>query len=229
MSAARGLAALGVLLWVSPAVAGVEADAQRALVWVAVGAIAPLLAVAGTAFAKAAVVLGILRGGLGSPGALPTPVTTALAAVLALLVMAPVGQRVLDAAAPPAGISQANALTDQVARGWPVLESFLRRHTRAQDLEAVTAATARLAPGTPPGPPEVLAAFLVSELTAAFQLGVLLLLPFLIVDLLVANTLTTVGFAQLPPTVVALPFKLLLFLAVDGWGLLVRGFVESYT
>jgi flagellar biosynthesis protein FliP len=215
------------LLWASPAFAEIDPEAQRALTWVAVGALAPLLAVAATAFAKASVVLGILRGGLGSPGALPAPVITALAAVLALLVMAPVGRQMVEATA-PAETGEAVVWTDTVARGWPVLERFLTAHTRPQDLEAVQSATATLSPGTPPGPPERLAAFLVSELTAAFSLGVLLLLPFLVVDLLVANTLVTVGFTQLSPMLVALPFKLLLFLAVDGWGLLVRGFVAGY-
>lgn len=217
-----------VLLVASPASAQDALDAApRALVWVAVGALVPLLAVTATAFAKAAVLLGALRSGLGVPGALPVVVTTGLAAVLTALVMAPVGRAAFEAVGdlPP----EAPAAWAQAAeRGWPVVEDFLNRHTRPEDTALVRAAVAELAPAGTPGPEERVAAFLVSELTAAFELAVLLLLPFLVVDLLVANTLAVVGFALLPPPLVALPFKLLLFVAAGGWGLLVRGFVTGY-
>lgn len=203
-------------------------DVERAALWVVLGAALPLVAVTATAFAKAAVLLGVLRGGLGVPGALPVAVTTGLAAVLALLVMAPVGRQVAAAAGdlPP----DAAGWTEAAARGWAPLEDFLVRQTRPEDAEAVAAVTRRLDPARegPPDPPARVAAFLVSELRAAFEAGVLLLLPFLVVDLLVANTLTLVGFGLLSPAWVALPFKLLLFVAADGWALLLRGFVEGY-
>jgi flagellar biosynthesis protein FliP len=77
-------------------------------------------------------------------------------------------------------------------------------------------------------PPHRVAAFALSELNAAFRMGVLLLLPFLVVDLLVANTLVSIGFSALSPALVALPFKLLLFLAADGLALLVQGFARAY-
>lgn len=203
------------------------ASAPRAAVWVLVGAALPLLAVSATAFAKASVLLGILRGGLGVPGALPAAVTTGLAAVLAALVMAPVG-RAAVAAAGPVDEGDPAAWQGAVGRAWPVLDAFLGRHTRDADAALVRAAVAPLDPGAEAGPEVRVAAFLVSELSAAFELGVLLLLPFLVVDLLVANTLAVIGFALLPPPLVALPFKLLLFVAAGGWGLLVRGFVGGY-
>ncbi len=275
------LAALGCLLpavaWAqaAPAPPGIDPplvtatvaqDAQRALVWLLVGSLAPLLAVAATAFAKASILLGLLRSGLGAQGALPVAVTTALAALLTVLVMTPVAQQASAAAGPlpPADGDWAAALD----RGWPAVEAFLIRHTDADDAAAIRGATAGLsapapgpaappadpapegaAPGAPapgvgspspaapsPVPPaaatpsraEQVMAFLISELGAAFELGVLLLLPFLIVDLLTANTLTTVGFTGLPAPVVALPFKLLLFVAADGWVLFARGFLQSY-
>ncbi len=197
------------------------------LVWVVAASVLPLLAVSATAFAKIAVVLGILRGGLGVPGALPAPVVAGLAAVLAALVMTPVATQVaaaVDAPAEPAG------WTGAAAQAWPTLADFLERHTRPDDAALVADVAARLAPdaAAAPTPAMRIAAFMVSELTAAFSLGVLVLLPFLVVDLLVANTLAVVGFHLLPPALVALPFKLLLFVAAGGWGLLVRGLVGSY-
>lgn len=200
------------------------------LTWLVLGSALPLLAVTATAFAKASVLLGILRGGLGVPGALPAPVLTGLAALLAALVMLPVGRQVMEAVGPlPAG--DAAAWPAAAERAWPVLEGFLVAHTPDDRLALVVEASATLDPAAavaPPSPADRITAFLISELEAAFRLGVLLLLPFLIVDLLVASTLTTIGFALLSPGLVALPFKLLLFVAADGWGLLVRGFVKSY-
>lgn len=200
------------------------------LTWLIVGSALPLLAVTATAFAKASVLLGILRGGLGVPGALPATVVTGLAALLATLVMLPVGREVAVAVGPlPAG--DPTAWSAAAERAWPVLEGFLEAHTPPERLTLVLEAGAQLDPSAEvarPSPADRITAFLISELEAAFQLGILLLLPFLIVDLLVASTLTTLGFSLLPPTLIALPFKLLLFVAADGWGLLVRGFLRTY-
>ncbi len=198
------------------------AELPPALVWVVVGVGAPLVAVTATAFAKAAVLLGILRGGLGVPGALPVAVTSGLAGVLALFVMLPVGREAAAAVQPDATPLQA------AAQAWPTLERFLVSHTKPADAQTVAEVGRSLDPTPRDDPPARVLGFLLTELAAAFQLGVLLLLPFLVVDLLVANTLAVVGFHLLPPTLVALPFKLLLFVAADGWGLLVRGFVGSY-
>lgn len=204
--------------------AGLGAGAS---LWLILGVLLPVLAVTATAFAKVSVVLGALRGGLGLPEVLPLPVLSGLAAVLAAVIMLPTAQRALEAAAPiedtPAGYAGA------VERGWPVWEGFLVQHTRAEDLGTVLAATTRLDPSkAAPTPPDRVLAFLLSELAAAFQLALAVLLPFLIIDLLTANTLAVLGFHLLSPAVVALPFKLLLFVAVGGWGLLVRGLVASY-
>ncbi|MCB9522751.1 MAG: EscR/YscR/HrcR family type III secretion system export apparatus protein [Myxococcales bacterium] len=218
---------LGPAVALAQEAAPLAGEVERAAVWLVVVTAAPLLAVAATAFAKAAVLLGLLRGGLGVPGALPAAVTTALAALLALLVMTPVAQQAGAAAGPlpPADGDWAAA----VDRGWPPVQAFLVRHTDPDDAAAVRGATAQLDPQAAPSRAEGITAFLISELGAAFELGVLLLLPFLVVDLLVANTLTTVGFAGLPPPLVALPFKLLLFVAVDGWALFARGFIAGYS
>jgi len=198
--------------------------------WLLLGVLLPVLAVTATAFAKISVVLGALRGGLGLPEILPAPVLTGLAALLAAVVMLPTAQRAVEAAGPFEGTAAGYAAA--AARAWPVWEGFLTRETRAEDLAAVRGATAKLDAArpadAPPNPPERILAFLVSELGAAFQLALAVLLPFLIIDLLASHTLAVVGFHLLPPSVVALPFKLLLFVAVGGFSLLVRGLIGTY-
>ena len=215
----------------TPLEAGPGALGAGAVWWLALAIGLPVLAVTATAFAKVSVVLGALRGGIGLPEVLPLPVLSGLAAVLAATIMLPTARCAWDAveaagpvADTPAGYAAA------AERAWPAWEGFLTAHTRPEDLALVTSASAVLAPerAAGPTPPERVLAFLISELGAAFQLALAVLLPFLIVDLLTANTLAVLGFHLLPPAVVALPFKLLLFVAVGGWGLLVRGLVGTY-
>ncbi len=231
---------LTTLLWSAPAwsqtvssaapaeTAGAAPDG--ALGWLVLLALGPLLAVVATAFAKAAVLLGILRGGLGTSSVLPTPVILGLATVLALLVMAPVG-RDLNEAMGPTPATDTEALVSASSTAWPILEQFLVTHTKPADTATVADALKTLDPDPRRAerPAARIVAFSITELTAAFHLGVLLLIPFLVVDLLVANTLAVLGFHLLSPVLVALPFKLLLFVAADGWSLFVRGFMGTYT
>lgn len=189
-------------------------------------ALLPLLAVTATAFAKVAVLLGLLRGGLGLPSALPAPVIWGFAAVLAAAVMAPVGAQI-DAAV-TVEVDDPRWPVELVERGWPILDAFLVAHTDPEDAAAIDEALRPLAADDAPRAPARIVAFLVSELGAAFRLGVLLLAPFLVIDLLCAQVLAAVGFGRLPPSAVALPFKLLLFVVADGWLLLVRGVAGSY-
>lgn len=219
--------AASLLLFALPAQAS---DSERLLLWLTVGSALPLLAVCATAFAKAAVLLGILRGGLAAPGALPATVLTGLAALLALLVMAPIGRQ-MHAAVGDLPADDAASWATAAERAWPPLEGFLVAHTDPVQAEMVREVSVSLDPtaaAAPISPVDRILAFVVSELRVAFELGVLLLLPFLIVDLLVANTLISVGFALLPPAAIALPLKLLLFVTADGWGLFVRGFAGTY-
>ena len=214
---------------ISPALepSSISGDELGWLVFLVLG---PILAIVATAFAKAAVLLGILRGGMGAPSVLPMPVILGLATVLALLVMAPVGRDIANTLGPdtPADAKSAAAAS---AKAWPVLDRFLVAHTKPADTATVAEAMKPLdsrADGAQQ-PAARIVAFSITELTAAFQLGVLLLIPFLVVDLLVANTLAVLGFHLLSPVLVALPFKLLLFVAADGWTLFVRGFMGTYS
>jgi type III secretion protein R len=201
------------------------------LIFVGLLALLPVALVTLTSFLKIAVVLSIARSALGAPQVPPSTAVTGLALVLTALVMAPVAERslVLARAAPEGGVrGTAAALT---AAAEP-LRGFLARHARPDDRAAFRDVAARLrADGPPPEETElaVLApAFVVSELRRAFTIGFLLFVPLLVVDLVVSNVLLALGLTQLSPTSVALPFKLLLFVAVDGWKLLARALALSY-
>jgi type III secretion protein R len=196
-------------------------------------ALVPVLLVTLTSFLKISVVLSVLRSALGAPQVPPTTAVTGLALVLTLAVMAPVGEAAWAAAqeVPPGGEGGALAAG---ARALVPLKAFLARFARADDRESFLDLARRLRPGARAAEVgeedlAVLApAFMVSELRRAFTIGFLVFLPFLVVDLVVANVLLALGLTQLSPTSVALPLKLMLLVAVDGWRLLARGLALAY-
>jgi len=195
-------------------------------------ALAPVALVTLTSFLKVAVVLSILRSALGAPQVPPGPAVTGLALLVTLLAMRPVADACWErwrAGPPPLG---AEETLQAASRAAEPLRAFLARFARADDRRAFAEIAARSRPpGSPPAEDDlsVLApAFVVSELRRAFTAGFLVFLPFLVVDLAVANVLLALGLTQMSPTAVALPFKLLLLVAVDGVGLLTRGLAAGY-
>jgi type III secretion protein R len=198
----------------------------------------PIVFMATTAFVKISTVLQIARSAIGVQNVPSNTVVLALAAVLSVVAMAPVGAAIVARGAPivaKAGETDTPTLiTEGVRAVADPLKSFLR-------LNATPKETARffgLAKAA--RPPEqrdaiheddlavVVPAFLVSELNRAFALGIAIFLPFLVLDLVVANVLVAAGLASLSPGQVSLPLKLLLFLAVDGWGLLAKSLILGY-
>jgi len=204
------------------------------LVVLALLALAPVAMVTLTAFLKIAVVLSVARSALGAPQVPPTSAVTGLAFLLSLAVMAPVAEQAWAAArsAPVAPGVEGTLAT--AARAAEPLRAFLARHARADDRRTFLDIARQVRPAAAPGLVadsdfSVLApAFVVSELRRAFTIGFLVFLPFLVVDLVVANVLLALGLTQLSPTTLSLPFKLLLFVAVDGWSLLARGLAAAY-
>ncbi len=197
-------------------------------------ALVPVALVTLTSFLKIAVVLSVARSALGAPQVPPTTAVTGLALLLTLAVMAPVAEdawRAARAGPPPRGADEAIAAG---ARAAGPLKTFLARFARPEDRRLFLDLGRRLRP--PEGRDAVgdadlgvlAPAFVISELRRAFAVGFLVFLPFLAVDLAVANILLALGLTQLSPTAVSLPFKLLLFVAVDGWALLARGLVAGY-
>jgi type III secretion protein R len=207
-------------------------------------AVVPLLLLAATSFVKASVVLALLRNALGAQGVLSGAVIVALAALLSAYVMAPVAQAALAAAAGPlaaldldapvAGAERARVLQALSLAAEP-LRSFLERNAGEAERKLFTelAQRRRASAIDAPAPTErdllvVLPAFLITELKEALQIGLLLLLPFLIVDLVITSVLASLGMNGLSPAAVALPLKLLLFLSVDGFAALSRALITGY-
>lgn len=197
-------------------------------------ALLPLALVTLTSFLKISVVLSLARSALGTPQIPPTSAVTGLALVLTLLVMSPVAEAcwtVLRAAPPARGVEE---VLETASRAAEPLRQFLERFARPEDRRRFADLARRLRPGDESSAIAerdlaVLApAFVVSELRRAFLVGFLVFLPFLAVDLAVANVLLSLGLTQLSPSSVALPVKLLLFVAVDGWALLARGVAAPY-
>jgi type III secretion protein R len=199
-----------------------------------------------TSFVKIAVVLSILKGALGTPQIPPGQVVTGLALILTLFIMAPTGERMFRAVEPalaaPAARPGTDLITPQSAvalaraadRAKEPLREFLLKHGTPRDRATFHGLALRLrTPAERAGITErdlqvVVPAFLTSELRRAFEIGFLLFIPFLIIDLVISNLLLALGMHMLSPTTVSLPFKLLLFVVADGWQLLLRGLVESY-
>ncbi len=196
-------------------------------------AMMPFVAIAGTSFIKVALVLAILRSALGSEGIIPAPILIAISAILSLFVMMPVGAEMVTAlesvsyevAGPdPFGLVKARHLYETVS---PPLAGFLTANTPAGEIEYF----AGLA-GTTADPEQglrvLLPAFTVGEVTEAFVIGFLIFIPFLVIDLIVSNTLVALGIQNLSTLSVALPLKLLLFTVVDGWHVILDGLLVSY-
>jgi type III secretion protein R len=202
------------------------------LVLVGLLALLPAAVVTLTSFLKITVVLSIARSALGAPQVPPSTAVTGLALVLTALVMAPVAEEAWALArSAPAEHGVAGAVAT-LGRAAEPMRAFLSRHARADDRAAFRDVAARLRPGAPPPADDAFAvlapAFVVSELRRAFTVGFLVFVPFLVVDLVVSNVLLALGLTQLSPTTVALPFKLLLLVAVDGWKVLARALALSY-
>jgi len=200
-------------------------------------ALAPFVVLMLTSFAKMSVVLSITRNALGSPSLPPTTVLTGLAVILSAFVMAPVGQD-MYAAGKAAYATSATGEIDDVLHAAAVsagpLRAFLLKHGHAEDRSMFLDLAQQLrgeghaTDVTAEDVVVVVPAFVISELKEAFQIGFLIFLPFLVVDMLVANVLMALGMSSLSPTQVSLPFKLLLFVMVDGWHLLAQGLVLGY-
>jgi flagellar biosynthetic protein FliP len=189
----------------------------------------PAIVLTMTSFTRSVVVLTFVRQGLGTQSSPPSQVIVGLALFLTMFTMAPVASTVLrDAYEPYAAgtIGEADAL----AKATAPLRTFMLRQTRDTDLALFYDAAGAPLPKTEEEVPLRICvpAFVVSELTTAFQMGVLVLLPFLVIDLAVSSILMSLGMMMVPPGTMSLPIKLLLFVVVDGWHLVVGSLLRSY-
>lgn len=217
-------------LRVNPAASpGQVADTVKLLVLLTVLALAPALLVMVTSFTRLVVVLSILRGALGIQQAPPNQVIIGLALFLTAFIMTPTFQEINRQALQP---YLSNQLTQEQffeAAAKP-LKDFMLRQTREKDLALFVGLAKLPQPRNADDLPltVVIPAFVISELKTAFEMGFLLYVPFLVIDMVVASALMSMGMFMLPPVMISLPFKLLLFVMVDGWYLVVKSLVESF-
>jgi flagellar biosynthetic protein FliP len=190
----------------------------------------PAILLTTTSFVRTVVVLSFVRQGVGAGQSPPTQVIMGLSIFLTVFTMSPVAEQIKVAAVDP---YQAGTMTEMQAlqAGTVPLKHFMLRQTREADLKLFYDATNTPLPQTADDVPLRLAmpAFVISELTTAFQMGVIVLLPFLVVDLAVASLLMSMGMMMVPPSTISLPIKLLLFVLVDGWNLVAGSLLRSYT
>jgi type III secretion protein R len=224
------------------AAAGTAADdlLSRPIVLVVALAVVSLLPFAFmtvTAFVKIATVLQIVRSAIGAQSVPSNTVIMALAGALTLIAMAPVGERIAARAAPLVARELPDTVT-LVTQGIDAVKEPMRDFLRANASEVERARFLDVARSARPADQRatvtgedltvLVPAFVVTELTEAFAVGFLVYLPFLVIDLVVSNVLLALGMQMMSPTQVSLPFKLLLFVAIDGWGLLARSLVAGY-
>lgn len=215
---------------------GLEGTSQQGQVSVAVQivlvmtllSVAPSIVLLMTTFTRLVIVLGFVRTALGTPSAPSNQIVIGLALFLTFFLMGPVFDRVNQEALRPYLDGQITA-SQALDHATVPLKEFMLKQTRTRDIEyflqlggfgptAVKDLPIRV----------VIPAFVISELQTAFQMGFLLFLPFLVIDFLVASVLMAMGMMMMPPVTVALPLKLLLFVLVDGWHLVVRSLVQSF-
>jgi len=206
----------------------------------ALATLAPLLALLVTAFVRVSVVLSFVRQALGG-ATVPASLISALSVLLTLFIMAPTWEETARLAGLPPGLAGLAAIDARaLEKAEEPVRAFLARHAEPREVASFRDLAQRLrrdaptlsAPRAEAAAPEdftvLVPAFVASELKRAFEMGLLLLLPFLVVDLIVANLLAVAGLQGLSPATVAVPLKLLLFLLADGWHLLLRGLVEGF-
>lgn len=188
----------------------------------------PAIILSCTCFVRFIVVLGFVRTGLGTPSAPPNQVLVGLSLFMAIFVSAPVASEIYDRAG---RAYLANQIDEQqaIAAATPILRDFLIKRTTEADLTLFYEATGAARPSTIDDVPLKIAipAFVLSELRLAFKIGLTILLPFLVIDLVAATVLTALGMVMVPPSVVALPIKLLVFVMIDGWHLIVQSLLRG--
>jgi flagellar biosynthesis protein FliP len=191
--------------------------------------LAPSILVMMTSFTRIVVVLSLLRTALGTATAPPNAVIVSLALFLTAFVMGPALQNAYETGVRPL-INNEISTEQAFERGVIPLRSFMQKNVREKDLKLFTDLSREEASARPEDMSLriLVPAFMISELKRAFEIGFLLFLPFLIIDLVVASVLMAMGMMMLPPVVVSLPFKLIFFVLVDGWSLVAGSLIQSY-
>lgn len=182
-----------------------------------------------TSFLRYVIVFSILKQAMGTQQVPPSIVLVGLSLILTLYTMSPVFSEMYTAVNPLLNNPKANVM-DIMNRGVTPLKNFMMRQTREDDIRIFLEVSRKKAPESVNDLSvwEITPAFMLSELRTAFEIGFVIFIPFVIIDLVVANILMALGMMMLSPTIISLPFKILIFIAVDGWTLVVRGLIQSF-
>jgi flagellar biosynthetic protein FliP len=189
----------------------------------------PLIVVTMTPFLRILIVLSLLRTSIGTQQIPPNLVLIGMGIILTGYIMGPTLNEINEKALIPLS-NQRLSVPQAIEQGYRPLKKFMLKQTEMKDLAFFYRISNAPNPKSPEdvGFRQLVAAFLLSELRTSFQIGFLIFIPFLVIDLIIANILLALGMIMLSPTIVSLPFKLLIFVAVDGWTLIVKGLVQSF-
>jgi flagellar biosynthetic protein FliP len=208
---------------------GALAEPLKIVLMLTVLALLPAIVIAMTSFTRTIIVLSMLRHAFGMQDTPPNMVLLSMALFLTLFTMGPVLQQINTTSYQPL-VENKIDLQTAVTAGVQPLREFMVRQTREKDLALIL----QIARAPQPDSVEdvstlhIVPAFLLSELKTAFQIGFVIFLPFLLLDLVVASVLMSMGMLMVPPTIISLPLKVLMFVLIDGWGLVVRALLGSF-
>ena len=199
------------------------------LIWLTILTLAPSILIMATSFIRIVVVLSLTRQAMGAGNLPPNQIITSLALILTFFIMAPTFNQINEKALQP---YMQNQITQQAAleRGIVPIRDFMFKQTHEKELALFVRMAKIEKPKTKDDVPTyiLLPSFILSELKTAFTIGFVVYLPFLVIDIVVSSVLVSMGMMFLPPTMIALPFKLIMFVMVDGWYLVVKSLVESF-
>ncbi len=208
---------------------GKPSSAVLTLIGITLLSVAPALLLMMTSFTKIFVVLAMTRNALSLPSIPPNQVLAGLALFLSIFVMWPVINEMNTIGVQPY-LNGTLDFNGALSAASGPLQHFMLAHTREEDIALMTRAAGMDNPATPEAVPlqTLIPAFMISELRAAFIIGFVIFIPFLVIDLVVSAALMSMGMMMLPPVMISLPFKILLFVLVDGWGLIITSLIQSY-
>jgi len=208
---------------------GNVSTAVRLLLMLTVLSLAPAILILMTSFARIVIVLSFVRTALATQQMPPNQVLIGLALFLTFFIMAPTFQEVNDEALTPL-FEEEITLDEAYERASVPMKEFMADHTRQKDLELFLNYNKVDRPETIEEIPltMMVPAFALSEIKTAFQMGFMIFIPFLVIDMIVASVLMSMGMMMLPPVMISLPFKILLFVLVDGWYLIIQSLLESF-
>ncbi len=202
--------------------------ALQLIILMAALSLLPFILVSLTSFTRYVIVLSILKTALGTQQVPPGVVMVGISLIMTIYTMGPVFGEMVDRVEAP--LQQKQSILAVLSEGSEPLKEFMMRQTRQQDISYFVELSRKTMPEEPKDLSiwEVAPAFIISELRTAFEIGFLIFIPFIVLDLVVANILLALGMFMLSPTIISLPFKILIFIAVDGWGLIINGLISSY-